>query len=107
MCFHPAGDWTWRWGRVTQSSGTQASYAFVRRVRLKNQSFRKIFSYIVATHNYHPIYAKHVLGSIWVVFTLFGRWAGGVSPIAVVHKVLMHPFALYHPKIEVSEAYFS
>ena len=28
----------------------------------------------MATHNDHPSYVKHVLGSIYVFFTLFGGW---------------------------------
>ena len=29
---------------------------------------------IATTENDHPIYVKHVLGRIYVVFTLFGYW---------------------------------
>ena len=35
------------------------------------------FSYIVTTQNDHPTYVKHVLGSIYVLFTLFGYWVRG------------------------------
>ena len=35
------------------------------------------FSYIATTQNDHPTYVKHVLGSIYVLFTLFGYWVRG------------------------------
>ena len=34
---------------------------------------------IVITQNDHPRYIKHVLGSIYVFFTPFGFWGGGVG----------------------------
>ena len=38
---------------------------------------------ILATHNDHPSYVKHVLSNIWVFFTLFGYWVcsggGGIT----------------------------
>ena len=38
---------------------------------------------IVTTHNDHPTYVKHVLGSIYVLFTLFGYWEPGGSLLRV------------------------
>ena len=35
------------------------------------------FLYIATTQNDHPTYVKHVLGSIYVLFTLFGYWVRG------------------------------
>ena len=38
---------------------------------------RKKGGFIVTTQNDHPSYAKHVLGRIYVFFTLFGYQVGG------------------------------
>ena len=40
--------------------------------QLKNGSFRTCFYDIVITYNYHPRNVKHVLGRIYMFFTLFG-----------------------------------
>ena len=41
----------------------------------KSEVFETIFFLdIVATQNDHPRYVKHVLGSIYVFFVLFGYW---------------------------------
>ena len=59
---------------------------------------------IVTTHNDHPRYVKHVLGSIYVFFTLFGDCVGGGgSPHGVVHNLLVQFFILNSSKIEVFE----
>ena len=51
---------------------------------------------IVATHNDHPTYVKHVLDSIYVFFTLIGylvfgggvsQWSGTQPAYAVCHLV--------------------
>ena len=63
---------------------------------------------IVTTQKDHPTYVKHVLGRIYVFFTLFGywvRWGGGV-PKGLVHNLLMQFFTLGSSKIEVFEIYF-
>ena len=62
----------------------------------------------MATHNDHPSYLKHGLGSIYVFFTLFGCWVWGrgVSPNGLVHNLLMQFFTTYSSKIEVAETYF-
>ena len=39
--------------------------------------FETWFFHIVTTQNDHPSYAKHVLGRIYVFFTLFGYQVGG------------------------------
>ena len=50
---------------------------------------------------------KHVLGRIYVFFTLFGYPVrGGGSPKGLVHKLLMQFFTLECSKIEVSQTFF-
>ena len=39
--------------------------------------FETCFFDLLTTQNDHPRYVKHVLGSIYVFFTLFGFWVGG------------------------------
>ena len=43
----------------------------------KTEVFETCFFDIVITYNDHPRYVKHVLGCIYVFFTLFGYWVGG------------------------------
>ena len=43
----------------------------------KIEVFETCFFDIVITYNDHPRYVKHVLGCIYVFFTLFGYWVGG------------------------------
>ena len=43
----------------------------------KIEVFETFFFDIVTTQNDHPSYAKHVLGRIYVFFTLFGYQVGG------------------------------
>ena len=67
---------------------------------------------IVTTHNDHPSYVKHVLGSVYVFFTLFGYWVwacvcgGGGSPKGLVHNLLMHFFTLGSSKSKFSKVTF-
>ena len=53
---------------------------------------------VMTTPNDHPSYVKHVLGRIYVFFTLFGYWAhgghGGLSPKGWVQILLMQFFTL-------------
>ena len=53
-----------------------------------------IFCYFLSTQYDHPRYVKHVLGRIYVFFTLFGYWVreGGV-PKGLVHNLLMRFFS--------------
>ena len=62
----------------------------------------------MTTQNDHPSYGKHVLGRIYVFFTLFGCWVrgGGVSPKGRVHNLLMQFFNPDSSKIEVFETHF-
>ena len=43
----------------------------------KMEVFETYFFDIVTTQNDHPSYGKHVLGRIYVFFTLFGYQVGG------------------------------
>ena len=43
----------------------------------KIEVFETYFFHIVTTQNDHPSYGKHVLGRIYVFFTLFGYQVGG------------------------------
>ena len=43
----------------------------------KIEVFETCFFDILTTQNDHPSYAKHVLGRIYVFFTLFGYQVGG------------------------------
>ena len=43
----------------------------------KMEVFKTCFFDIVTTRYDHPSYLKHILGRIWVFFTLFGYWVGG------------------------------
>ena len=80
-----------RGGGGVQGIGTQPAYAFFHPGQLKNRSFPHLF---LITQNDHPRYGKHVLGCIYVFFTLFGYWAhgGGGVETGLVHKLLMHFF---------------
>ena len=73
----------------------------------KIEVFETCFFDIVTTQNDHPRYVKHVLGRIYVFFTLFGYWVrGGGSPKGLVHNLLMQFFTLDSSKIEVFETCF-
>ena len=45
--------------------------------RSKMEVFKTCFFDIVTTQYDHPSYPKHVLGRIYMFFTLFGYWVGG------------------------------
>ena len=55
-------------------------------------------------------FVKHVLGSIYVFFTLFVYWVRlggrGASPKGLIHNLLMQFFTLSTSKIKVSEIIF-
>ena len=73
----------------------------------KIEVFETYFFDIVTTQYDHPRYVEHVLGRIYVFFTLFGYWVrGGGSPTGLVHNLLMRFFTLGSSKIEVFETYF-
>ena len=67
---------------------------------------------IVATHNDHPSYIKHVSGSVCVFFPppflgiVCVWWLGGGSPNGLGHNLLMQFFTLYSSKIELSKTIF-
>ena len=73
----------------------------------KMEVFETYFCDIVTTQNDHPSYGKHVLGRIYVFFTLFGyQVGGGGSPKGRVHNLLMQFFTPDSSKIEVFETCF-
>ena len=73
----------------------------------KIEGFETCFCDIVTTQNDHPSYVKHVLGRIYVFFTLFGyQVGGGGSPKGRVHNLLMQFFTPDSSKIEVFETCF-
>ena len=60
-------------GLVSQGTGAQPAHAVFHPVELKKSKFPElIFFDIVTTHNDHVSYVKHVLGSMYAFFTLFG-----------------------------------
>ena len=68
----------------------------------KMEVFKTFFFDIVTTQYDHPSYLKHVLGRIYMFFTLFGYWVGGGrSPKGLVHNLLMQFFTLDSSKMEV------
>ena len=77
----------------------------------KMEVFETCFFDIVTTQNDHPRYVKHVLGRIYVFFTLFGnqvRGGGGRggAPRGLVHHLLMQFFTPDSSKMEVFETCF-
>ena len=73
----------------------------------KIRVFETYFFDIVTTQNDHARYVKHILGRIYMFFTLFGYWAGGGgSPKGLVHNLHMQFFPLDSSKIKVFETYF-
>ena len=105
--FHPF--WVLgRGGGVSQGTGAQPAHAVFHPGQLKNGSFRNFFFDIVTTQNDHPSYGKHVLGRIYVFFTLFRYQVGGGggSPKGRVHNLLMQFFNPDSSKMEVFETCF-
>ena len=98
-------------GGGSQGTGAQPANAVFQPVQLKNRSFRNLFFFdIVTTQNDHPRYVKHVLGRIYVFFTLFGNQVrgggGGGGPRGLVHNLLMQFFTPDSSKMEVFETRF-
>ena len=68
----------------------------------KKSKFLKLTFDIVITQNDHPRYVKHVVGRVYVCFTLFGYWAcagggmggggGGGAPEGLAHNLQMQFF---------------
>ena len=75
----------------------------------KMEVFETYSSDTLITQNDHPSYVKHVLGRIYMFFTLFGYWyrGGGGSPMGLLHNLLMQFFTIGSSKIEFFETYFS
>ena len=74
----------------------------------KIEVFETYFFDIVTIQNDISSYAKHVLGRIYVFFTLFGYQVGGGggSPKGRVHNLLMQFLTPDSSKMEVFETYF-
>ena len=76
----------------------------------KIEVFETCFFDIVTTQNDHPRYVKHVLGRIYVFFTLFGYQVGGGggggAPKGWVHNLLMQFFTPDSSKMEIFETCF-
>ena len=75
----------------------------------KMEVFETYFFDIVTTQNDHPSYGKHVLGRMYVFFTLFGYQVGGGgggAPKGRVHNLLMQFFTPDSSKMEVFETCF-
>ena len=73
----------------------------------KMKVFKTFFFDIVTTQYDHPSYLKHVLGRIYMFFTLFGYWVGGGgSPKGLVHNLLMQFFTVDSSKMEVFKTFF-
>ena len=72
----------------------------------KIEVFETCFFDIVITQNDHSSNVKHVLGCIYVFFTLFGYWVGGGLLGVLVHNLLVQFFTVESSKIEVFETCF-
>ena len=64
----------------------------------KIEIFETCFFDIVTTQNDHPRYVKHVLGRIYVFFTLFRCWVRGGGGGGVSQGIGTQPaYAVFHP----------
>ena len=74
----------------------------------KIEVFETFFFDIGTTQNDISSYGKHILGRIYVFFTLFGCWVrgGGCLPRDGCTTMLMQFFNPDSSKIEVFETYF-
>ena len=60
----------------------------------KIEVFKTCFFDMVTTQYDHPSYPKHVLGRVYMFFTLFGYWVGG----GVSQGIVTQPaYAVFHP----------
>ena len=70
----------------------------------KSKFSKLIFLDIVITYNDHPRYVKHVLGRIYMFFTIFGFWAHRTwSPKGLLHNLPILFFTVSNSNIEVFE----
>ena len=81
---------------MSEWAGPQPAYAVFHLGQLKIEVFETHFFDILTTQYDHPRYVKHVLGRVYVFFTLLGFWAtgggGGGAPKGLVHNMLMQFF---------------
>ena len=64
-------------GGLPRDGCTTYLCSFSTRTAQESKFSKLVFFDIVTTQNDHPSYAKHVLGRIYVFFTLFGYQVGG------------------------------
>ena len=87
MFFTLLGNWPHGGGGGSQGIGTSLLMQFFTPGSSKIEVFETCFSDVVTTQNDHPRYVKHVLGRIYMFFTLFGYWphgGGGGAPKGLV-----------------------
>ena len=73
--FHPI----WVLGGGPQGARAQPAYAVFQPRQLENGTFQNcFFFYILTIQNDQISYVKHVLAPLYVFFTLFGCWGGGM-----------------------------
>ena len=87
--FHPI--WVLGWGEGGAPKGWVHNLLiqFFTLDSSKIEVFKPCFFDIVTIQYDHPSYPKHVLGCIYMVFTLFGYWVGGGrTPTGWVHNLL-------------------
>ena len=90
------GIWVLGWGGAGSPEGLVHNLLmqFFTLDSSKIEVFETYFFHIVITQNDHPSYVKHVLGCIYVFFTLFGYWGGG----GLSHGMGTQPAcAVFHP----------
>ena len=95
--------WVQGGGRVLPREWYTTCFATVQFFTLdgsKIEVSEACFFDIVNTHNDHASYVKHVLGSVYFFFALFGYWVWGVSPKELGHKKPLDNFCSGQLKIE-------
>ena len=81
------GGWGGVGGGGSQGIGTQPAFSDFRSGQLKNRSLRTLLFWYCDHQNDHPTYVKHVLGRIYVFFTLFGVGPGGGGERLGISKI--------------------
>ena len=93
------------WGGGSQGGqGTTCLCSFLTSATQK-WKFPKLFFYILTIQNDQISYVKHVLAPVYVFFTLFGCWGGGL-PRGLGHNLLMQFTSLGTSKMENSHLIF-
>ena len=92
---------------MSEWASAHPAYAIFTLGSSKIEDSETYFFDILTTGYDHPRDVKHVLGRIYVFFTLFGYWVQGGFPKGLGHNLLMQFFTLGSSKIEVLETYSS